>query len=315
MRDADTHQGDGTMRKVVMRNADHQDISTGLAAFDRQTTALGTGNIIGGTQLGGFVRSAFLVVDPVGRPCPVGAIQDYDLRGFSRHLSPRILADIRRHTPNPDDQVCLHMFFHGSGAGKTVHGFVLTRDHEHMYELLETYVTGPTNRSRGVIETAAEYVSNPPGTDQRLDAAGAAAFSALAANIGSRARDPEATARAARTVEVLERVVESLASDPDGVRIGPRVLLHLAHEDVAIAPRTEGQAAAAAAAMEIVAPLDRDARHSLASALIRLNETMLKGMPDMGSEFSAKMRALRGGLAYRAFRRAEIEAAASAPRM
>lgn len=158
------------MRQVVFRNPDKMEIDTGHGEYDAVVGALGPGNRIDGGQHSTYVRAHNTPTLPTGAPCQPGAMRDFDLKPFGK-LPAGVLHCLHEH--GCDEDLILYQFHHLSDRrdswGERVvvtHGYVITRTHEHDHELVAKFYTGPTKKSIGVVDVAAEYVSNAPGAPE-----------------------------------------------------------------------------------------------------------------------------------------------------
>lgn len=155
------------MKRTAWKNPNKQAVSTGHKTFDSQFTAFSLGNRIGGGQSSSVIRP-FNRTECNGKTFPLGHLQQYDIESVSRRGVPdQVRQAIQIH--GLDDSLYLYRFYHADNRGDSVtHGYVLTRDGDHFHELIDSWVTGPTAKSAGVIKAAMDYVSNPPGSADRM---------------------------------------------------------------------------------------------------------------------------------------------------
>lgn len=155
------------MREVVFATPNRQLIDTGHREFDRTIGALGTGNLIDSNCRSSYIRSFHTSTNPGGAFVAPGAMQEFDLASFDD-----LPADVRAYVSEEaafSEQAILYEIRHYSGKrdqwgeyAKTVHGYIVTRDHEHDYTLLRKFYCGPTRKSVRVVDVCAEYISNDP---------------------------------------------------------------------------------------------------------------------------------------------------------
>jgi len=149
------------MKKIVWFNCDKMRMESGHRAFDEQTNVISTGNVIANTQISSHVRP-YTEVECGGQTFKPGHLRDYDLRAFTHLISRRVRWWI---TENTRTESCwLYVFFHHDGEQRIIHGCVITHGDHTLWDKFYTG-TGPTHKSRLVVDEAALYVSNPPGGD------------------------------------------------------------------------------------------------------------------------------------------------------
>jgi hypothetical protein len=146
------------MRKLEWIHGNKARIETGHGEFDRQCTAVMTGNVIGGGQYSNHVRPR-LETECNGRENQPGHLRDFDLQHFE------LPAHVRKAVVDATESECaiLYRFSHYSYKKHehVNHGYVLTRGHDRDHALIATFVTGPSAKSRAVIEWVKDFVSNP----------------------------------------------------------------------------------------------------------------------------------------------------------
>lgn len=147
------------MKKAEWVNGNHQRIDTGHKTFDRQIGGIGTGNVIDNVQFSSYVRPAREVTCN-GQHFEPGHLQNFDLRPFHEKGMPSYVDERVRKLANAHGGVILYAFRSWANGREVIHGYVVTKRHE-SYEFLKSWVTGPTHKSWGVIETCKDYVSNP----------------------------------------------------------------------------------------------------------------------------------------------------------
>lgn len=143
------------MKKIIWATPNKMEIGTGHAAFDRQTNIISTGNIIANTMIGWHIRP-HSETECNGLTRPPGHLRDFDLQLFrSRNMRRHVLSYILSVTQ--DSPIWLYEFFHYNGRCRIMHGYIVTaKDHTHM----RSFITGPTQKSAGVIYECEKYVSN-----------------------------------------------------------------------------------------------------------------------------------------------------------
>lgn len=148
------------MKKIVWRNGMHQLIESGHKMFDRQTTLITTGNAIGNTVLSWFIRPSN-EVECNHQTFEPGHLQNWDL---SRWPLPHAIRTVVKQLTDLNEGSILYQFFHYGyrrsvgdywEAVKIEDGWVLTTTR---YDFLRQWVTGPTHKSRWVVEEAKLYV-------------------------------------------------------------------------------------------------------------------------------------------------------------
>ena len=142
-------------RKKEWVNGNRMKIDTGCKTFDRQISAIGTGQVLGSTQTSWCVRP-YSETECNGHQFEKGSLRATDLRGFGN-----IPAPVRRWLDENRETACiLYKFFHcrSGGVEKTVHGFVITgRD----YKLLYRWDNG-RYKSMRVIDECLTYITPLP---------------------------------------------------------------------------------------------------------------------------------------------------------
>lgn len=148
----------------------HMLIDTPHKKFNAQTTAISTGNVMGGTQTSTYVRP-WTETECNGFANPPGHLQEFDLKTFALDYVGRTsqgfvrstLDRIRKLPYVHDKSVIVYMFFHwnddkdawgGVDKKKFVHGFVVT-DTSHMH--LESFIRS-THKSFEVVFECRKYV-------------------------------------------------------------------------------------------------------------------------------------------------------------
>lgn len=154
------------MREVVMATPNRQQIETGHREFDRAVGAIRPGNVVDGAYHASYVRPFHTAGSVADNP---GGLQAYDLEIFDRHGLPKRVRDFVC-SEAVTEAVLLSEIRHMSARRdrdgervKVCHGYIVTASHdaEQPYELLATFVTGPTRKSERVVAVCAEYLSNP----------------------------------------------------------------------------------------------------------------------------------------------------------
>ena len=100
-------------------------------------------------------------------PAKPGQMRDYDLGLFFAPVPPQVRTAVEAATETQG--AILYRLFHHSGDATIEHGWILTgpavtrsggRDDPANYRLLGKFYTGRLSKSRLVIDTAAQYLSN-----------------------------------------------------------------------------------------------------------------------------------------------------------
>jgi len=126
-------------------------ITTGCQAFDRQTSQIHWGNANEQTQYSRYI-DAWIQRDKYGTFHEPGYLLNEDLDTFT-DLPPQIREEVTQLLKDRDG--ILYKFFHRSGHKIIVDGWILT---DGMFRPIKTWVTGPTAKSRGIIETVQKYI-------------------------------------------------------------------------------------------------------------------------------------------------------------
>lgn len=139
-------------------NPNKQRIRTGHTTFDRQTTAISAGQVIGGTQTAFVIRAATELWNGTYGPKPEGHFQTWDLDNFTPFIPRNIRADLVELTKTR--KVLLHAFFTYNGERRTIHGWVAVQFVDKRRVVAALWVTGPTHRSRNVIDAVIPYITD-----------------------------------------------------------------------------------------------------------------------------------------------------------
>ncbi|MFG5382878.1 hypothetical protein [Yoonia sp. R2-816] len=113
---------------------------------------IGQGNVMTPTQFSSYIR-------PVTRTeysdmhFPPGQLNAFDLNPFRDHM-PKMFASIVE-TETAERKAILYWFFHRVGRQRVEHGWILASN---AHREIASIVTGPTHKSRLVIDTAASWV-------------------------------------------------------------------------------------------------------------------------------------------------------------
>lgn len=135
-------------------NPNKQLVQSGHKAFDQQTVCLSSTNILSPTQYGGIIRAYNTALNPMGRPCNPGEMQDFDLQSHMWQKMPHYVRDEVRRLAKSCDVVLLQ-YHHWRGGEMVVHGYLVTSFPEH--KLLARFRTGATWKSDLVLDEAAKY--------------------------------------------------------------------------------------------------------------------------------------------------------------
>lgn len=113
---------------------------------------IGRGNVYSDVQTSSYIRP-HCDTDCNGMTFIPGRLQAHDLGTFSARIPAHVLGDVERYTQ--EHNAILYQFFHYAAGRKTEHGWILT-DTDHA--LVCAYVTGPSWRSRSVIDACRAYL-------------------------------------------------------------------------------------------------------------------------------------------------------------
>lgn len=144
--------------------------TTGHATFDREMEAVYDGNATTDTQHSAYIRAHGNTTRPLGDSCEPGVLQDFDLKpfrqalGLPRHIDAAVVRELR------DRQGILYAFFHHRGGERVVHGFLLASG-DGLNERLGVWATGPTGKSRDIMNAMADWLTYEPGVGDRIDTA------------------------------------------------------------------------------------------------------------------------------------------------
>jgi hypothetical protein len=155
------------MRPIVWKNPNKQEVHSGHLAWDRAVKCLAPGNVIDDGYFGQYIRPANAPW-PAGGAAPRGAMRDFDFGTFrSFPLPPEVRAYTESVTET--EYAILYGLFHHAGGHLIVHGWIVTRgtvpgsvarDDPRNYRLLRLFYTGRGEKSRAVVDTAVEYLTN-----------------------------------------------------------------------------------------------------------------------------------------------------------
>lgn len=141
------------MRQIEWATPNRQKIETGHKTFDRKTTLITTGNVVGGTQKSSYVRPVSETLCN-GVSFEKGHLRKFDLDQF-RNL-PRIIQNW--YANNPNVKTILYEFFHYDGDAKIVHGYVITDDNYNHYKLLLRWSNG-RYKSQKIISECITFIT------------------------------------------------------------------------------------------------------------------------------------------------------------
>ena len=142
------------------RTPNRLDFPTEHLTFSKSADLITTGNVISNVQHSGYIR-AVTDTECNGFQFPVGQLRDFDLQAFKGKMPAHVYRRVMELTQSRT--VILYEFRTPyRGRQSTVHGYIVTgTDREH-HELIETFVTGPTYKSRDVIDRASRMVAVKP---------------------------------------------------------------------------------------------------------------------------------------------------------
>lgn len=155
-----------TTKTPEYRTRNRMKIRTGHSTFDRQCEYLGTGNVSGNVQKSQYVR-ARTNTECNGFRFEPGHLRESDLRTF-RDMSGSGRSDLPGHVRayieafTESESAILYEIRSWRSGRKTVHGYIITRPGKKYGEdeFLVALSTGPTHKSRDILRTVAEYVSD-----------------------------------------------------------------------------------------------------------------------------------------------------------
>lgn len=156
------------LRPVEMRTPNRQLLQSGHSGFDQQTTALGTGNVIGGTQYGNYIRRWDETENPVGQAVAPGHLTRFDLDAFERRRLPNEVRDFVENEARSGRQTILHEFFwhpRGSERRSTLGYVVTSGEDDDIHRVLGIFYVRRQRRSAQAVETAAQYVGWEPTSE------------------------------------------------------------------------------------------------------------------------------------------------------
>ena len=149
------------MKKIEWATPNKMLIDTGHKTFDRQTNVIMTGNVIANTQHSGFIR-AWQQTEVNGLTRDPGHLQNWNLGGF-QNIPAHVKKYIREQAHARS--VILYRFFYHNGRRAITHGWVVTTDN---HTLLRSFITGPTDKSRYVIQEVTQYIADCPHRPERV---------------------------------------------------------------------------------------------------------------------------------------------------
>lgn len=146
------------MKKIVWHDRDHMVFESGHKTFDRQVDLITPGNVIGAVQFSGYIRPYTETSCGPNDRVP-GYFRDYDLEWWIdvADIPPKILNFVVGVTES--SPVILYEFHHYLHDRRVTHGYVITTTG---HQLLKSFVTGPTYKSRWVIKEAIKYITEGP---------------------------------------------------------------------------------------------------------------------------------------------------------
>lgn len=123
--------------------------------FNRQTKCINRGNVIGNTQIGGYIRP-YNETNCNGQTFPKGHLQNYDLNWLVKDLPETLKQWIREYAK--DKSVIAYIFRHfqgGYNGKKILDGFVIiTTDHK----LLRVVYANNSLKSISAIDECIKYI-------------------------------------------------------------------------------------------------------------------------------------------------------------
>lgn len=148
------------MKEVTYTANDKVNINTGHKTFDRQCECLMTGNVWGNAQFSSYIRS-YDECECNGRVNPCGHLQEFDL-GHFKNVPQHILKSVHAFTHSVP--AIFYEFRHWKkvygSKEKVIHGYILTFTDQNNYRLAKKWYCGNGNKSKQIIDTVAEYISN-----------------------------------------------------------------------------------------------------------------------------------------------------------
>lgn len=161
------------MKEVVWATPNRMVFKSGHKAFDRRADYIAPGNCIGGCQFSSYIRP-YSETQCNGLSRPPGHLRDFDLEPFKRLGIPdHVLKAVLSCTTT--ESIILYQIRHtvarrdpysGATRRRIIHGYIIT---DTQYNLIASFVTGPTYKSEWVIKEAIEYLSNSDGGESESE--------------------------------------------------------------------------------------------------------------------------------------------------
>ena len=134
-------------------------IKSGHKTFDNYCVSLSPSSVVGGGQVSFGIRAFNTKLNPLDNPVAPGEMQQFDLKQF-KNLPNEVRLFIQEN--GKDEDLMLFSFYHFHHGVETVHGWIITANRDNTEnKLLKMWVTGPTFKSRQVMNYVKDYVSNP----------------------------------------------------------------------------------------------------------------------------------------------------------
>lgn len=140
-------------KKIVWKNPNKQDLTTGNVTFDRANKAIMRFQTIGDTQISFCVRPFNETTMPMGGTVAPGVLQGFDLQAFTG-LPGNVRAYVREVAV--DEGVQLHEIFHYRGHHKVLHGYLIVRG----AKILRAYNPSGRAKSFMVLDGVAPFIAD-----------------------------------------------------------------------------------------------------------------------------------------------------------
>lgn len=139
-----------TEKQLTWIHGNKARIETAHKGFNRYCVSLCPGNVIGGGQQSSFIRP-YAEVECNGRKFPAGELRAFDLAQFD-NLPQHVESAVKQQT----ESVILYRLY----SDGVTHGYILAAGA--CNGLIRAFPTGPTWKSRAVLEWCAPYLTSGP---------------------------------------------------------------------------------------------------------------------------------------------------------
>lgn len=143
------------MKKIEWLTPNKMKFESLHKTFNNQVKCISTGNVIGDTQLSGFVRP-YNKIECNNTQFPKGHLQNYDLSWLVSDLPGSLKDWIRSYAK--DKSVIAYVFKHCSKGKKILDGFVITTAKN--YKLLKVVYANDNYKVQSVIDECVKYICN-----------------------------------------------------------------------------------------------------------------------------------------------------------